>query len=77
MAGSKSRGGGGWGGARPGAGRPRGSGQGPSEHARKNRVAVMLTDAELVKLARIAKRRNRPVATLAHELISRALRRIR
>ena len=74
MAGRKS---GGWGGARPGAGRPRGSGKGPSAHARKNRVAVMLTDLELAKLVRIAKRRNRPVATLAHQLISRALRRIR
>ena len=64
----------GWGGARPGAGRPKGSGKGPSENARKNRVAVMLADSELEKLERLARRRGQPVATLAYKLLARALR---
>ena len=63
-----------WGGARPGAGRPKGSGKGPSENARKNRVAVMLSDVELEKLERLARRRGQPVATLAYELLARGLR---
>ncbi len=70
MAAKKSSG---WGGARKGAGRPKGSGKGPSEHARKNRVAVMLSDAELKKIVRIARRKKTPVATLAYELPSRTL----
>ncbi len=64
----------GWGGARPGAGRPKGSGNGPSPNARKNRVAIMLTDGELEKLNRIATRRKTPVATLAYELIAKGLK---
>jgi len=64
----------GWGGARPGAGRPKGSGTGPSPDARKNRVAIMLTDAELKKLNRVASRKKKPVATLAYELMSKGLK---
>lgn len=64
----------GWGGARPGAGRPKGSGSGPSPDARKNRVAVMLSDTELAKLVRIAARRKKPVATLAYELMAKGLK---
>ncbi len=67
----------GWGGARPGAGRPKGSGTGPSPNARRNRVAVMLTDGELAKLARVSQRRGKPVATLAYELIAKGLRTLR
>ncbi len=67
----------GWGGARPGAGRPKGSGQGPSPDARRNRVAVMLTDAELRKLVRAARRGRQPVATLAYQLLARSLRALR
>lgn len=67
----------GWGGARPGAGRPKGSGRGPSPEARRNRVAIMLSDLELRKLARIARRRRKPVATLAYELLAKALRGLR
>ncbi|MGB0618528.1 MAG: hypothetical protein ACPGVZ_03595 [Myxococcota bacterium] len=52
----------GWGGARPGAGRPKGSGSGPSPNARKNRVAILLTDTELKKLNRLAARKNAPLA---------------
>lgn len=67
----------GWGGARVGAGRPKGSGTGPSPDARKNRVAVMLSDMELSKLTRIAERRGQPLATLAYELLARGLRNLR
>ena len=67
----------GWGGARPGAGRPKGSGNGPSPNARKNRVAIMLTDTELKKLARLASRKKTPVATLAYELMSKGLKGLR
>jgi len=63
----------GWGGARPGAGRPRGSGAGPSADARRNRVAIMLSDPDLKRLEQLARRRKLPVATLAHLLLRRAL----
>ncbi|MFK7896196.1 MAG: hypothetical protein AB8G23_10190 [Myxococcota bacterium] len=66
-----------WGGARKGAGRPKGSGSGPSPNARKNRVAVMLSDSELKKLARLADRKGRPLATLAYEYLAGGLRRAR
>jgi hypothetical protein len=62
------------GGPRVGAGRPRGSG-GPSEDVRRNRVAVLLTDAELVKLQRLAEARELPLGTVAYELLERGLRR--
>ncbi len=67
----------GWGGSRHGAGRPKGSGSGPSPNARVNRVAVMLTNAELAKLERVARRKNVPVATLAYNLMAGGLRRAR
>ena len=67
----------GWGGSRRGAGRPKGSGSGPSPNARVNRIAIMLTDAELAKLERIALRKDVPVATLAYELMAAGLRRLR
>lgn len=66
-----------WGGARPGAGRPKGSGTGPGPNARKNRVAVMLSDTDLAKMSRIAKRKKMPVATLAFELIEKGLKALR
>jgi len=64
-----------WGGRRPGAGRPIGSGSGPSPNSRKNRVAVMFTDTELAKLASLSKRQKMPVATVAYRLIERSLKR--
>lgn len=67
----------GWGGARPGAGRPKGSGQGPSPNARTQRVAVMLSEADLQKLTRLARRQRVPLATLAYELLAKGLRRAR
>jgi hypothetical protein len=62
-----------WGGARPGAGRPKGSGSGPSPNARRNRAAVMVSDSELARIERAARRMRRPVATLAYELIAEGL----
>ena len=64
-----------WGGRRPGAGRPKGSGSGPSPNSRKNRVAVMFTDTEVSKLQSLADKKNIPVATVAYNLIARALKR--
>ena len=64
-----------WGGRRTGAGRPKGSGSGPSPDSRRNRVAVMISDRELSKLRALAKRRRIPVATAAYRLIERALKR--
>lgn len=66
-----------WGGARSGAGRPKGSGAGPSPNARKNRVAIMLADSELEKLSRASKKKKIPQATLAYELLAKGLRSLR
>ena len=62
-----------WGGQRPGAGRPKGSGQGPSPDSRRNRVAIMFTDDELATLKRKAKKQRIPLSTLAYELVSRSI----
>jgi DNA invertase Pin-like site-specific DNA recombinase len=62
-----------WGGRRPGAGRPKGSGKGPSPDSRRNRVAVMLTDVELKSLRSQAKKKGLPVSTVAYEYIAKAL----
>ena len=64
-----------WGGARPGAGRPKGSGSGPSPHARRNRIAVMVSDMELERLETLARLAGKPVATVAHEIVASGLRR--
>ena len=66
-----------WGGARSGAGRPKGSGSGPSPDARKNRIAVMLSDADLRVLDRAARKQKSPVATLAYELLAKGLKKLR
>ncbi len=65
----------GWGGRRPGAGRPKGSGKGPSPNARKNRVAVMFTDTELKKLEALARKQRIPIATVTYRLIEKSLKR--
>ena len=67
----------GWGGSRRGAGRPKGSGSGPSPNACVNRIAVMLTNVELAKLERIAKRKKMRVSTLAYRLLADGLRKTR
>ncbi|MEZ4334831.1 MAG: hypothetical protein R3F35_23985 [Myxococcota bacterium] len=64
----------GWGGPRPGAGRPKGSGTGASPDARTHRVAVMLSQSELDRLAMLARVARKPLATYAYELILRGIR---
>ena len=64
-----------WGGARPGAGRPRGSGKGPSPDSRRNRVAVMFSDTELRELKRLARAEKKPLSTAAYGIIEKKLRR--
>ena len=63
-----------WGGPRPGAGRPKGSGTGSSPDARVYRVAIMLSRADRERLASVAAGTGKPLATVAHELIVRGLR---
>ena len=49
----------------------------PLEEARRNRVVIMLTDAELAKLHRLAERKDLPLGTAAYEIVARALGRQR
>ena len=65
-----------WGGRRPGAGRPRGSGNGPSAKARINRVVVMLDEDDYKVLERHARRTKLPLGTAAFELMHKALKRV-
>lgn len=46
----------------------------PPEQVRRNRVVVMLTDIELAALHRVADAAERPPGTVAHDLLTRALR---
>ena len=62
-----------WGGKRSGAGRPKGSGQGPSPDSRRNRVAIMFTDVELASLESAAKKQKLPLSTLAYQRVARSL----
>ncbi len=64
-----------WGGRRKGAGRPVGSGQGPSPDARYNRVAVMFNNTEIKNLKALAAKEGIPIATVAYNLIARSLKR--
>jgi hypothetical protein len=66
-----------WGGRRPGAGRPKGSGKGPSPDSRRNRVAVMLTDTELKTLRGAARKAGIPISTAAYRYIAKSLGRAR
>jgi len=59
------------GGPRPGSGRPRR----PVAEVRRNRVVVMLTDAELATLHRLADEKGLPFGTVAYEIVARALAR--
>ena len=65
-----------WGGRRKGAGRPPGTGTGPSKHARINRVVAMLSNDELKILQAHAKRQKLPLGTAAYRIIAKALRRL-
>jgi hypothetical protein len=67
----------GWGGRRRGAGRPLGTGTGPSKHARINRVVAMLSNDELKILQAHAKREKLPLGTAAYRIIAQSLRRLR
>lgn len=60
-----------WGGPRKGAGR---RSTVPGE-IRRNRVAFMVTDAELVKLEALAAERDLPTGTAAYEIVAKVLRR--
>ena len=66
-----------WGGRRRGAGRPPGTGTGPSKHARINRVVAMLSNDELKTLQVHARREKLPLGTAAYRIIARTLRRLR
>lgn len=50
---------------------------GPPEKVRRNRLTITVTDAELEKLQRKAAAEGRPFGTVAYELFSRALKRIK
>jgi hypothetical protein len=58
-----------WGGARSGAGRPKGA-----KSIRKNRVVALLTDTELRRLRSVAKKNGVPFGTMAHRLIVRGIK---
>ncbi len=66
----------GWGGRRPGAGRPPGTGTGPSRDARINRVVAMVSNNELKILQKYAKSEKLPLGTAAYQIIARTLRRL-
>jgi hypothetical protein len=59
-----------WGGPRKGSGRKAAAGE-----VRRNRVVVMLTDAELAKLHRWAEEKDLPLGSVAYEIVGRALAR--
>lgn len=59
-----------WGGRRKGAGRPVGSGKGPSPDARYNRVAVMFNDEQIKRYKKNAKKAGLPVASYIHWLVT-------
>lgn len=63
-----------WGGKRKGAGRPLGSGSGPSPNSRMHRVAIMLDDTELKALKRRARKSKQPISTAAWVIVARALK---
>ena len=65
-----------WGGRRKGAGRPPGTGTGPSKHARINRVVAMLSNDELKILQAHARREKLPLGTAAYRIIAKTLRRL-
>lgn len=66
-----------WGGRRKGAGRPPGTGTGPSKHARINRVVAMLSNDELKTLKAHARQEKLPLGTAAYRILAKALRRLR
>ena len=71
----RAKGSAGWGGPRLGSGRPPGTGSGQSPNARRNRVVIMLSDAEIARLKKLAARARLPAGTLAYDFFSRGMRR--
>lgn len=67
----------GWGGERKGAGRPKGSGSGPSADARYSRVAVMFTAKEIKKLEKLGRKMKLPLATVVYALTAPQLKGVR
>ena len=63
------------GGPRKGSGRPPGRGPGPSPDARRHRVTVLLSDAELAILRDLAEERDLPLGTAAYDLLAGCLKR--
>jgi hypothetical protein len=59
-----------WGGPRKGSGR-----KATGREVRRNRVTIMLTDAELAKLHRWADEKDLPFGSVAYEIVARALAR--
>ena len=49
----------------------------PVAEAKRNRITVTLTDAELMKLHRLAEKKGSPLGTVAYEIVARALARQR
>jgi len=47
----------------------------PAEQVRRNRLVVMVTDAELAAIQTLAAKRGVPQGTIAHEVLTHALRR--
>ncbi len=47
----------------------------PPETVRRNRVATFLTDAEFVKLERIADQKDLPLSAAVYEILAPALKR--
>ena len=50
---------------------------GPGGEVRRYRVTVMLTEEQHQKLDAMAKAKNEPLGTVAYEIVSRALKRVR
>lgn len=46
----------------------------PVETARRNRTTLMLTDAEMAVLTRLAAARGLPLGTMLYQLVNRSLR---
>ena len=47
----------------------------PVAEAKRNRITVTFTDAELAKLHRLAEKKSRPLGTVAYEIVARTLAR--
>jgi hypothetical protein len=46
----------------------------PQGEVRRNRIAIMVTDAELRALEQVAEQRRQPLGTIVHELLAKLLK---